>query len=563
MISRSNFLPGLVVFAVLCGGMAPGMESQAVEILIDDGFSGNANDPIDSSVWKVPPGGDGASFGQTTMKTDVTSLSTIAIDIDANDDRAAVLELDTFLPGNTVGNPDNRAFGAEFQSKSSYAIGGGLIWEARVKFGSTRDTGTAGTPGVIAPPPSGFVGGAFLYDVSNNFNVAGDPLVRDEIDFELLSKEPTQILTNTYNDIGFEGVGSEGNPSLIANPVPSYSPYNFHDYKMTVTPTGTPGVNRTKWFVDGTEILSVTDSTSADDAMTAHFNLWMPDGTFPLAEDGNLSAEAALDNEIYTMSVDSVMLTRLNTSRDATNLVPNGGFASLAGWYAFNNADISSEQGDSGDGDGFALKTFAQFVTPDPATFDASGVWRVVPVTANDQLSLTLDVLSPSGDSTVGTGIQFAEATVRFRNAGGQVLSQRTGIPLNNGDPNLNEDIWQSIFVEGTAPAGTTSAIVQFNHISNNSGIGSGSIFWDNIQLNVLNIDLPSGDFNGDFVVDGADFLFWQRNLGDATNLGLWQAGYGAGALAGAVSAVPEPSTIMLVVASMMSLGFSRRKFRS
>jgi len=56
------------------------------------------------------------------------------------------------------------------------------------------------------------------------------------------------------------------------------------------------------------------------------------------------------------------------------------------------------------------------------------------------------------------------------------------------------------------------------------------------------------GDFDGDLDVDGADFLEWQRDLGDATNLGLWESNYGTPAPAiAAFAAVPEPSSLLLV----------------
>lgn len=67
------------------------------------------------------------------------------------------------------------------------------------------------------------------------------------------------------------------------------------------------------------------------------------------------------------------------------------------------------------------------------------------------------------------------------------------------------------------------------------------------------------GDFNGDGDTDGADFLAWQRGespngatLGD---LALWQADYPTPLSGlGGVTAVPEPSTLMLIAASLALL---------
>lgn len=77
----------------------------------------------------------------------------------------------------------------------------------------------------------------------------------------------------------------------------------------------------------------------------------------------------------------------------------------------------------------------------------------------------------------------------------------------------------------------------------------------------------PDGDFDGDFDVDGADFLTWQRggspNGATAGDLLLWQNNYGSAPAVAAVSAVPEPTSIMLLgFGGLLVLGI-RRKNRS
>lgn len=74
--------------------------------------------------------------------------------------------------------------------------------------------------------------------------------------------------------------------------------------------------------------------------------------------------------------------------------------------------------------------------------------------------------------------------------------------------------------------------------------------------------DVPAGaDFDGDGDVDGRDFLAWQR--GDSpipfssADLTLWQSEYNGGALMGSFS-VPEPSTAMFLLASLLCLKIRR-----
>lgn len=84
-----------------------------------------------------------------------------------------------------------------------------------------------------------------------------------------------------------------------------------------------------------------------------------------------------------------------------------------------------------------------------------------------------------------------------------------------------------------------------------------------------------SADFNGDGVVDGDDFLVWQREFGqlhplhadgngdgavDADDLALWREQFGqlAGVMAGQ-GAIPEPSSISLLAFAAAAFAFSTR----
>jgi hypothetical protein len=74
-------------------------------------------------------------------------------------------------------------------------------------------------------------------------------------------------------------------------------------------------------------------------------------------------------------------------------------------------------------------------------------------------------------------------------------------------------------------------------------------------------------DFDSNGIVDGLDFLWWQRGDspegGSAAELALWEAQYGGPPpIAAAVStgAVPEPTTIVLLGLALVPFGLRRRR---
>jgi hypothetical protein len=125
-----------------------------------------------------------------------------------------------------------------------------------------------------------------------------------------------------------------------------------------------------------------------------------------------------------------------------------------------------------------------------------------------------------------------------------------------------------NVTLEGYSPVeGDSFDLLDFGSLSGGfvvslPGLESG-LAWDisafdaNGILSVVSAPVGDADFNNDGVVDGRDFLVWQRgespNTGSAEDLALWQEQYGNPGPLSASVAVPEPVTGWLLA---MLLGF-------
>jgi hypothetical protein len=73
-----------------------------------------------------------------------------------------------------------------------------------------------------------------------------------------------------------------------------------------------------------------------------------------------------------------------------------------------------------------------------------------------------------------------------------------------------------------------------------------------------------AGDYNSNGLVDAADYVLWRNDSashGGATGYDTWRANFGNSAGAGSgAAAVPEPSTVILVVCSWLACGTLRRR---
>lgn len=126
---------------------------------------------------------------------------------------------------------------------------------------------------------------------------------------------------------------------------------------------------------------------------------------------------------------------------------------------------------------------------------------------------------------------------------------------------------------------GGASSIQNGEILAPSSG-GVGDVHWYTFEI--AGPAVLGGDFNGDSVVDAADYTLWRDNLGAATetaingagdgqngvdigDYNLWRQNFGAtiGSLASKASAVPEPATLWLIAGGILLIGLQSFGARS
>jgi hypothetical protein len=86
-----------------------------------------------------------------------------------------------------------------------------------------------------------------------------------------------------------------------------------------------------------------------------------------------------------------------------------------------------------------------------------------------------------------------------------------------------------------------------------------------NLQFTVTGVSVHEtlpGDFNGDNVVNAGDYVAWRKTGDIAVGYNAWQVNFGetVGSGSAATGTVPEPATALLLLLSLASGFFSRRK---
>jgi hypothetical protein len=191
-----------------------------------------------------------------------------------------------------------------------------------------------------------------------------------------------------------------------------------------------------------------------------------------------------------------------------------------------------------------------------------TGAFQVHPATPGETYEASMHIRVDSTD-LLGAGnwgmfqIYFYPTT---DGSGAHLTLTETPFIFNDNHP---IDVWTEHSLAATAPAGTQSVKLQLLHVQGDptwfgrppvaNPIDGGAIFFDDIVLQTIEVQLPDGDYNNDGTVDAADYVLWRKNPtgnGGPGGYTTWvenfaEASPGSGGLS--AGTVPEPSILAMI----------------
>lgn len=274
------FIFGVAMLAAIALEGIAVSTADAQNIILDEQFDGNA---VDTSIFTFSGSGDESFFGRTQLNSPqlpgVFDSPTVAGGV-------LQLEINSYNPF----APGSFFLADEIRTIQQFAptANTGLSFETRARF-----VDDATNP--LAP---GLIGGAFLFGV----DTTASPLVRDEVDFELLSNTPqNSIFTNIFNDDGFTSAGN-----FQIDNVPGLDLTEFNDFRIDTT------LGSTQFFVNDQLIRSETTDLAVD-PQDYRLNINAQGPAFAAAFSPLIQPTAdPAQNETYIFEVDSLVIAEID-----------------------------------------------------------------------------------------------------------------------------------------------------------------------------------------------------------------------------------------------------------
>ena len=279
--------------------------------------------------------------------------------------------------------------------------------------------------------------------------------------------------------------------------------------------------------------------------------------------EGEATWNIASSGSSWTTSGGDFNATVLGESQELNPDTVDGGDTAIVSGANLDAAIVANASSSSFD---MLLKLDPTSEAGDPNTFNA--VWFNSTSTGNPKPSLRVEIFDPTSTLTIdGDYIQSAGATLEIDLASTTEFDVLDVSGALTAGGTLDVDL-----VGGFDPNdGDQFEILNFASASGSFAFDlptlSGGLSWDTSSLlstGILEVVASvDADFNNDGIVNGLDFLVWQRGDspqgGSSDELLAWQDQYGNPSPTTPTSSVPEPTSVVLLAIGL-ALGLANRR---
>ena len=263
------------------------------QVIIDEQFDGNS---VDTSVFQYADAFEPGTFGRTLLRSpNLPGQAGFPFDPPPVQGGTLSLRAETFSPFQTpINGPSPGVFFLcdEIRTIQTFAptTTAGYSFETRARF----------VDDAINPLSPGIVGGAFLFGLDPDFSPTN--FVRDEVDFELLSNSPQNVITtNIFNDDPFDTAGR-----FDVQGIPGLDLTEFNDFRIETT------LETTRFFVNN-ELIREETADLAVDPQEFRLNINTPAAPFSSAFSAALQPTSnPLENEVFIFEIDSLVITQFD-----------------------------------------------------------------------------------------------------------------------------------------------------------------------------------------------------------------------------------------------------------
>ena len=263
------------------------------QVIIDEQFDGNS---VDTSVFQYADAFEPGTFGRTLLRSpNLPGQAGFPFDPPPVQGGTLSLRAETFSPFQTpINGPSPGVFFLcdEIRTIQTFAptTTAGYSFETRARF----------VDDAINPLSPGIVGGAFLFGLDPDFSPTN--FVRDEVDFELLSNSPQNVITtNIFNDDLLDTAGR-----FNVQGIPGLDLTEFNDFRIETT------LETTRFFVNN-ELIREETADLAVDPQEFRLNINTPAAPFASAFSAALQPTSdPLQNEVFIFEIDSLVITQFD-----------------------------------------------------------------------------------------------------------------------------------------------------------------------------------------------------------------------------------------------------------